>query len=216
MSSNLAFYGGTFDPVHRGHLAVAQAALADPRFKLECIYFVPASIPPHKQGQPITSYADRLAMLELALEESGEKRFVASKLEAPNASGVPNYSVNSVRQIKTQLARERRRSDLYFIVGIDSFRQIGSWRDPVALMRECKFIVASRPGFSLPKPDDLLPAELKKEFHDVAEDRVFLLPTVAEDVSSTQIRDAVANRKPLEAFVTPSVAAYISEHRLYR
>jgi nicotinate-nucleotide adenylyltransferase len=216
VSSNFAFYGGTFDPVHRGHIAVAKAALADPRFKLESIYFVPASIPPHKQGQPITSYADRLAMLQLALAQTGEKGFVASQLEAPNPSGVPNYSVNSVRQLKEILRKEYRDPELYFIVGIDSFRELGSWRDPATLMRECKFIVASRPGFSLPKPSDLLPTELKKEFPKGVEDRVFLLPTVAEDVSSTQIRDAVADRKPLGRYVTAGVAAYIAEHRLYR
>jgi nicotinate-nucleotide adenylyltransferase len=216
VSSNFAFYGGTFDPVHRGHLAVAKAALADPRFKLESIYFVPASVPPHKQGQPITSYADRLAMLQLALSEAKEKRFVASELEAPNPSGVPNYSVNSVRQLREILGKEHSKPELYFIVGIDSFRQIGSWREPAALMRECKFIVASRPGFTLPKPDDFLPTELKNEFPNGAEGRVFLLPTVAEDASSTQIREAVANRKPLGRYVTSAVAAYIAQHQLYR
>ena len=216
MSSNFAFYGGTFDPVHRGHIAVAKAALADPRFKLQSIYFVPASIPPHKQGQPITSYADRLAMLQLALAETNEKRFLASQLEAPNPSGVPNYSVNSVGQLKDTLRREHPDPEIYFIVGIDSFRQIGKWREPAALMRACKFIVASRPGFTLPKPSDLVPNELKNEFPNGAEDRVFLLPMVAEDASSTQIREAVANRKPLGRYVSPSVAAYIAERQLYR
>jgi len=216
VSSNFAFYGGTFDPVHRGHIAVAKAALADPRFKLESIYFVPASVPPHKQGQPITSYADRLAMLQLALSETKEQRFVASELEAPNRSGVPNYSVNSVRQLKEILGKEHSKPELYFIVGVDSFRQIGGWREPATLIRECKFIVASRPGFSMPKPGDLVPAELKKEFPNGLEDQVFLLPTVAEDVSSTEIRDALANRRPLGRYVTPGVAAYIAEHRLYR
>jgi nicotinate-nucleotide adenylyltransferase len=216
VSSNFAFYGGTFDPIHRGHLAVAKAALADPRFKLQSIYFIPASVPPHKQGQPITSYADRLAMLQLALAESGEKGFVASQLEAPNPSGVPNYSVNSVRRLKEILRAEHRDPELYFIVGVDSFRELGSWRDPAALMRECKFIVASRPGFSLPKASDLLPTQLKKEFPEGVDGKVFLLPTVAEDVSSTQIRDAVADRKPLGRYVTAGVAAYIAEHQLYR
>src|SRR5947209_9528077 len=114
VSSNFAFYGGTFDPVHRGHIAVAKAALADSRFKLESIYFVPASVPPHKQGQPITSYADRLAMLQLALSDTKEKRFVASELEAPNRSGVPNYSIDSVRQLKEILGKEHAKPELYF------------------------------------------------------------------------------------------------------
>jgi nicotinate-nucleotide adenylyltransferase len=155
-------------------------------------------------------------MVQLALRDTHENQFVASALEAPNPNGVANYSVNSVRQLREQLQMQHADPQLYFIVGIDSFRQLGSWREPATLIRECKFIVASRPGFSMPKPEDLVPAELQKEFPNGLTDRVFLLPTVAEDVSSTEIREAVANRKPLGRYVTPAVAAYIVEHQLYR
>lgn len=218
---NYAFYGGTFDPVHRGHLAVATAALADPRFKLERIYFVPASVPPHKQGQPITSYDDRLAMLELALKERGEKRLVASKLESPEQAGerpLPNYSIRSIRRLKERLRQEDKNIELYFIVGVDSFLQIGSWREPEELLKECKFIIASRPGFTLPDLASSLLSILSTASGQppTSGERFFLLPTLAEDVSSTQIRAAVTGGQPLGNYVPDSVAAYIQEHGLYR
>ena len=224
MSSNFAFYGGTFDPIHRGHIAVAQAALADRRFNLKGIYFVPASIPPHKQNQPITSYVDRLNMVELALRETNEPRFIASKLESPeNNSEVgqqPNYSIDSIRRLKALIRQQRdmRDPELYFVVGVDSFLQLGSWRQPQELMKECKFIIASRPGFTLPDLATSLITVLSaaSEQPPTAGERFFLLPTVAEVVSSTQIRAAVRSRLPLKDFVPQSVAKYIQEHGLYR
>ena len=212
MSSDYGFYGGTFDPVHRGHLAVAAAALADQRFSLKRIYFIPASLPPHKQGQPITSYDDRFAMLELALQGASERRLIASKLESPDKGSDPNYSIHSVRRLKEILRQEVKDPELYFIVGVDSFLQIGSWRQPEALLNECKFIVVSRPGFAITEAVSALPRDLSH----AASGRVFLLPTVAEDVSSSQIRTALANGQPLGSFVPESVAKYIQQHGLYR
>jgi nicotinate-nucleotide adenylyltransferase len=193
----VALLGGTFDPIHKGHLAIAQAALEDARFALERIVFIPADIPPHKQEVSITPYAHRFAMLELALKD--HPRFELSPMEDPaETKGEPNYSINTVRRFKRE--RHLETENLYFIVGIDSFEHIGKWREPQALMAECRLIVAHRPGYEPPKghPD------------------VAYIEDVSVDVSSTMIRSAVTHREPLEKYVVPAVADYIVKHRLYR
>src|SRR5215468_3429895 len=120
---NIALFGGTFDPVHNGHLAVAHAVMADPRFQLERIYFVPADWPPHKRYDAVTPYADRYKMLELALED--EAWFTVSEIEACTpGKPLPNYSINTVRRFRETLGPD---DVLYFIVGSDSFQHIRSW-----------------------------------------------------------------------------------------
>src|SRR5512146_1773609 len=96
---NIALFGGTFDPVHRGHLAVARAA--QQRFGLKRVYFVPANVPPHKQGRALASYYDRFAMLALAT--AGEKCFIPSALEAPELVEGPSYSIDTVRRLRQRL-----------------------------------------------------------------------------------------------------------------
>jgi nicotinate-nucleotide adenylyltransferase len=199
-----ALFGGTFDPIHKGHLAVAQAALASPRFSLDRIHFIPADIPPHKQQQPLTSWHHRYAMVELALRDFPQ--FTPSRIEDPeNTHGEPNYSINTVRRFKRE--HGLKTEDLYFIVGVDSFRNFSTWRDPEALLQECRFIVASRPGFN--ETNNLILPWVPME-------NIIFLATVAVDISSTQIRQAVARRESLDKYVPPAVAAYIERHQLYR
>ena len=121
-------------------MAIAQASLEDPRFYLDRILFIPADVPPHKQKQPVTPYKDRFAMLELALKDY--PRFELSRIEDPaETKGRPNYSINTIRRIKNE--RGLSTEELYFIVGVDSFLQIDTWREPQAIMSECRLIVAS-------------------------------------------------------------------------
>lgn len=202
----IALLGGTFDPVHKGHLAIAHEALSSPRFGLERVVFIPAHIPPHKQRQPLTPYADRFAMLELALKD--HPRFELSGMEDPAHSGdQPNYSINTIRAFKAE--RGLSSADLFFIVGVDSFLQLHTWREPQAILQECRVIVAYRPGFHGQMNHDVL-------LQSCANQNIDLLETVSVDISSTQIREAVAQGKPLDEYVTPSVAAYIQRHSLYR
>src|ERR1700727_2141284 len=119
---NLALFGGTFDPIHRGHLKVARAAAA--HFGLKQVWFVPADIPPHKQKEPITLYEHRFAMTALAV--AGEKDFIPSLLEAPeqNVSTKerrPSYSIETVRRVKKKLGKS---DHLYFLIGMDAFKDI--------------------------------------------------------------------------------------------
>jgi nicotinate-nucleotide adenylyltransferase len=201
---NFALFGGTFDPIHKGHMTVAQAVLADPRFALERVYFVPADWPPHKKPREISAYSDRYAMVELAIAD--EPKFVASEIDAAIAgASEPNYSINTVKRFKATLAPE---DQLYFIVGADSFRDIRSWREPLALLRACKFIVVNRPGVKLDEALRAAPEGAPAE-------NIFVIESIAEDVSSTEIRAAIAKGRPLEDLVPAAVAQYIRERHLY-
>jgi nicotinate-nucleotide adenylyltransferase len=218
----IALFGGTFDPVHRGHLAVARAA-AD-AFGLSLVYFAPADIPPHKQKRKLTDFQHRFAMLALATAE--DMRFVPSLLDS--FTGQPNYSIDSVRRLKKTLKKSDK---LYFLIGMDAFKDISTWRMPQELLAECEFIIANRPGYSLADvakalPKDLQPADvylrsLRKERANgslvVPGATLHLLKDVHERVSSTQIRAAAArSAKQLARFVPPLVAEYIRKERLYQ
>jgi nicotinate-nucleotide adenylyltransferase len=225
---NIGLFGGTFDPVHRGHLALAKAAME--RCKLHRICFVPANIPPHKQKQPLSAFAHRFAMLALATAE--EKAFVPSMLEAPaeNASSKkekPNYTIDTVRRIKQSFKNSDK---LFLLIGMDAFADIAKWHQCEALFRECEFIVAGRPGYSLADvanslPESLRPrAEVTKPFQKqlVTGDLVlpgatiFLLEDLKQPASATAIRQAAAAGKPMGRFLDSSVAEYIKKTGLYR
>jgi nicotinate-nucleotide adenylyltransferase len=229
---NIGLFGGTFDPVHRGHLALARAALE--RCKLNRIYFVPANIPPHKQRQPIAPFIHRYAMITLATAQ--EKAFVPSLLEAPEESEAttkkerlpkPNYTIDTVRRLKQSL---KSSDQLFLLIGIDAFADIAQWHQPEALLRECEFIVASRPGYSLADVANSLPASLRPKPEVTQPFRkqaatgdlvltgatIHLLDEVHQPVSATAIREAAAAGKPLTKFVGEPVAEYIKKIGLYK
>jgi nicotinate-nucleotide adenylyltransferase len=234
---NIGFFGGTFDPVHRGHLALARAARK--RCNLSRILFVPAHIPPHKQKQPLLAFPHRYAMIALATAQ--EKDFTPSLLEAPEdfdagnpAKGKektrvskPNYTVDTVRRLKQASKKADR---LFLLIGIDAFADIATWHQAETLFRECEFVVASRPGYSLADVANALPASLRprmevtRPFHKQAATgdlvlkgvTIHLLDEVYQPISSTAIREAAAAGKPLGRFVDPAVADYIKKMGLYK
>jgi len=225
---NIAIFGGTFDPVHRGHIVVARAAAA--KFALKQVWFIPADIPPHKQKMPITSFYHRYAMIALAL--AGEKAFVPSLLEAldpgqPAKERKPSYSIDTMRRVKKSLGKS---DHLYFLIGMDAFRDIAKWYKAEELLAECEFIVAARPGYSLADvasslPEKLRPrAEVTKLFRKQQMSGPLVLPGVTlhmlpethENVSATQIRAAADRGAALKRLVPESVAEYIQKERLYR
>jgi nicotinate-nucleotide adenylyltransferase len=231
---NIGLFGGTFDPIHRGHLALARAARE--RCKLSRILFVPANVPPHKQTQPLSPFADRYAMIALAT--ASEKDFSPSLLEAPgdcdegergkkSRAGKPNYTVDTVRRLKRSLKKVDR---LFLLIGIDAFTDIAQWHEAEALFHECEFVIASRPGFSLADVANALPASLRprqevtRPFQKQAATgdlvlggvTIHLLNEVYQPVSSTAIRQAVSAGKPLTRFVEPSVADYVKKTGLYK
>ena len=230
---NIGLFGGTFDPIHLGHSALARAAME--RFGLGRILFVPASVPPHKRAQP-TEYVHRYAMVVLAT--MGEKAFVPSLLEAPEAAlpqvggkrghaPAANYSIDTVRRLQSSLKKADR---LYFLIGIDAFNDISKWHEAEALLRSCEFIVASRPGYSLADianalPESLRPkAEVTKPFSKQPARGDLVLPGVAihllenvqQNISATAIRDAVSAKRSLTRLLDQTVAEYIKKMDLYK
>jgi nicotinate-nucleotide adenylyltransferase len=231
---NVALFGGTFDPVHLGHLAVARAAAE--RLALDRVYFLPAHLPPHKPAQPVAAFGHRYAMVALAT--AGERSFVPSLLESPEHSPAhgANYSVDTVRRFQRTLRKSDR---AFFLIGIDAFLEIAHWRRPETLLRAVEFIIVSRPGYSLAAVEAALPASLRRShaYGPAAAEggaastpsehgaggqlvlpglKLHLLGGVAEKVSATQIRSAAAHGRPLDKFVGPAVADYIRKQGLYR
>jgi len=218
---NIGLFGGSFDPIHRGHLALAQAAAS--RYSLRQVLFVPANVPPHKQKQPLTAFIHRYAMVALGTQD--ERGFVPSLLEATSGGG--NYSIDTVRRLKQTLKKSDR---LFFLVGIDAFRDVAQWHEARALLAECDFIVASRPGYSLRDvaeslPEDLRPpAAVTRPFRKQPAKGDLVLPGVTlhllegvhQSVSATTIRVAAAQGKPLTRWLDPRVVDYIRKHGLYR
>jgi nicotinate-nucleotide adenylyltransferase len=222
---NIALFGGTFDPIHRGHLNVARAAAR--RFRLREVWFIPADIPPHKQEAPITSFFHRYSMVTLAVAD--EPDFLPSLLEAPEPEAHmerrPSYTIDTVRRVKAGLRRGDR---LYFLIGIDAFRDIAKWHKAEELLRECEFIVAARPGYSLEDVASSLPNDLRPRLKELRADGLdealrrrrvilqFLLET-HENVSATQIRTAIKKRGgQLKKLVPDAVAEYIEKEGLYK
>jgi nicotinate-nucleotide adenylyltransferase len=231
---NIGLFGGTFDPVHRGHLALARAAVE--QCKLHRIHFVPANIPPHKQRQPLSPFVHRFAMLALAT--APEKAFVPSLLESPDEAAAPartgkdraekpNYTIDTVLRLKRSFKAADR---LFLLIGMDAFADIAKWHQSEALFRECEFVVASRPGYSLADVANALPERLRprpevtRPFHKqpAAGDLVLpgatvhLLADLHQPASATAIRQAAAAGKPLGRFVDAPVAEYIRKMGLYK
>jgi nicotinate-nucleotide adenylyltransferase len=235
---NIGLFGGTFDPIHRGHLALARAARE--HCKLARILFVPANVPPHKQREPLSAFAHRYAMVALAT--MNDKEFSPSVLESPeeleevdsrrrekrnNLSLKPNYTIDTINRLRQACKKADR---LFLLIGIDAFKDIAQWHKSEELFRECEFVVASRPGYSLADVANALPPRLRprkevtQPFHKQAATgslvlsgvTVHLLDGVHQPISSTAIREASAAGKPLTRFVEPSVADYIKKMGLYR
>lgn len=214
---SVALFGGTFDPIHTGHIAVAQAAQR--RFHLDAIYFIPSARPPHKAKLSLTPFVHRYAMVVLACTH--HKGFVPSIAEAEMDGATPRvyYTIDTVRRFH----REHSEDHLYFIVGADQFLELPTWKNYEALLDCCDFIIASRPGFKLDAlrlvipPEKLAPgAESNSQTIKLRKSSIYLLTTVSSHVSSTEIRDRLEEHESVHGLVPECVEEYIHGQALYR
>jgi nicotinate-nucleotide adenylyltransferase len=190
--------GGTFDPVHNGHLSIANALRA--ALDLERVVWVPAGRPPHKTGQIVSSDRDRLAMLELALAGSAVDQIDTIDIER---SG-PSYTADTLEILTQRFAPAR----LFFLMGEDSLRDLPTWHDPERLLRAAELAVAARPGVD---------ADLESVARQVptVRGRVHLVPTEEIAISSSGIRRRVRENQSIHGLTPAAVEAYIQDHGLY-
>ena len=198
----MALYGGSFDPPHRGHGAVARAA-AD-AYHLDEVVFTPTGLQPLKPGGASAAYADRLAMVSLLCAE--DSRFRASDLDAPHADGTPNYTVDTLESLRREYLPS---TQIFAIAGADSFLDFARWRSAPRLLELAEWIVVSRPGFRLPDIS-------RGGDSDPLNCRVHLLTDVAEDISATELRRLLSHGSDCSAYVPEAVLAYIQDHELYK
>ena len=209
---NVGIFGGTFDPIHIGHLRAAEEVREI--FSLERIYFVPALIPPHKRAHRVTSSEDRLTMVKKALRSN--PCFRLSEIEIKR--GGISYSIDTIETY------EKRFGDLYYLMGLDAFAEIDTWHRYRELFYHANFIVMVRPGEDRPKGRMLFPSEVTHEmevvneatFQHISGKRVYLQDITQLDISATRIRTFVRNEKSVRYLVPTHVERYISSQGLYR
>ena len=195
----IALFGGTFDPPHRGHLAIATAA-AD-TLRLDRVLFAPVGRQPLKPQAHAAPYIDRLSMVMLACEH--DHRFKPSSLDAPNPNGKPNYTVDTLTMLRALYPE----AALFNLVGADSFLALPHWHEPRRLLELAEWIVVSRPGFSL----DSVPLSLTPQERS----RIHLVESVHDSISATEIRQRLHEGNSCEGILLPEVLNYIRAHRLY-
>ena len=186
-----ALLGGSFDPLHSGHLWLVEAALGP----LACdrVWVVPAARPPHKPGRPLAEFRHRLAMCRAALE--GRVGVVVSECEALREG--PSYTIDTLRALAAEAGPA---TEWQVLIGSDMAAEFPAWRDPAGIRALARLAVAARPGTPLPP-----------ELGDAIR-----LPGAPPDISATEVRRRVAAGEPIDALVPPAVARYIQAHALYR
>jgi nicotinate-nucleotide adenylyltransferase len=200
----IGMIGGSFDPIHVGHLSVAGEVLE--RLELSCIMFVPAGQPPHKLDKRLTETEHRLAMVRLAI--AGHSRFALSRVDVDRPG--PAFSVDTVRLLRDQLCSTWGvETQIFFTIGADSLLDLPTWYRPAELLRLCTVVAVERPGYRV----DL--SVVERQFPDAPPIVYFELASPV-DVSSTDIRKRVAEGASIRGMVPEPVEQYIYQHGLYR
>jgi nicotinate-nucleotide adenylyltransferase len=212
----IGLFGGTFNPIHLGHLRAAEE-IGD-GFGLDRVIFIPSSDPPHKKKEGILDANLRAEMVRLAVSDNPRFAMSEAELHRPGKS----YSVETVEHFRCQFGSG---TQLYFIVGLDAFREINTWKEYASLFALCHFVVMTRPGFGKKFSAEHLPVELADDFcYDTqtggyAHKSGFLVyPTeiTGLDISSTRIREYRQRRKSIKYLVPPAVEAFIAANHLYQ
>jgi nicotinate-nucleotide adenylyltransferase len=212
----IGLFGGTFDPIHCGHVKAAEDVQRT--FSFGRILFIPSYIPPHKESEDVASAEHRLKMVELAL--SSHDRFFPSSIEI-DARG-KSYSIVTLNRMKEMFPR----TEAFFMLGIDAFLDIETWKDYEDVLEKCSFVVMSRPGFRLEDARKILSDKYDQRMVEVsgpgAEEnekrsihKIYLLAITPSDISSSEIRERVRTKQPIEGMVPERVEKYIKEKHLY-
>ncbi len=217
----IALYGGTFDPVHVGHMAIAQSLVQ--LFELDEFVFIPAHVAPHKRERRVAPALHRYAMLALATAQAVSQRVSTIELDAPQRP----YTIDTLSQIKGSVGQRAR---LFFVMGADSWMEINTWREWERLLQLTDHIVVTRPGYEFDtshvtpaireKIVDLRGASCEAVLQATRESdnaKIYLTDAVAIAISATALRRAACERRSKEwrALVPPTVADYIEKYRLY-
>ena len=191
--------GGTFDPVHLGHLILAETARDT--LRLDCVYFVPAASPPHKKGRIEASAKDRLAMLELALSDNPD--FQISHIDLNRAG--PHYTSDMVVLARQELGAD---TELWFLMGLDSLIDFPNWHEPERIRSLARLAAATRPGYEI----DFSPLEVKLPgiSHEVT-----LLPMPGVSIASNNLRRRIQHGSSIRYLVPEAVRQYICEKQVY-
>ncbi len=201
MKQAIGIMGGTFDPIHYGHLTAAEFARAE--FKLAKVLLMLAARPPHKQEELILDEEHRLEMLKLAISDNKLLEVSTLELNRPGYS----YTIDTIRYFLDHCPQKK----IYFIMGSDALFTLHTWKEVNQLSRLCNFIVVTRPGYQL-KKDDPQYARLPSDFWD----NVSNLEIPGFDFSSTDIRTRVKQGKTIKYMVPPQVEQYIRRHGIYK
>lgn len=199
--SRIGILGGTFDPIHVGHLVVAEDCWY--QLGLTEVLLVPAGEPPHKRGKLVSAAADRVAMVELAI--AGNPHFRLSRADVDRSGA--SYSVDTVRTVRSEIGPA---AALFFIIGGDSLIDLPSWHEPGALLELCQVVAVNRPGyprFDLGRLESAVPR---------ARDRIIALEVPSLDLAASDIRRRVGEGRPIRYLVPNKVRRYIEERGLYR
>jgi nicotinate-nucleotide adenylyltransferase len=216
-SGRLGILGGTFDPIHLGHLAVARAAAE--ALRLAQVTFIPSRHPPHRRSEPHVSSYHRFGMVALSI--SDEPRFAVSDIELRRDQ--PSYTATTLRSLAGQGLEP---SQIFFILGADAFAEIDTWKEYPTVLDLSNFIVVSRPGVPVRSMEDLLP-DLVGRMRAAAVDGeaqaasdgstlgIYLADALTPEISSTEIRARLGGGLAVAGLVTPVVERYIERHALY-
>ncbi len=210
MNQRTGILGGTFDPVHNGHLALAEAAgqVCD----LDEILLLPAAVPPHKKA-PVATFSERSAMLEIALKKKSSLRCLPIEQFLP----VPSFTIDTLRYLQLHSACP---VDFYFIIGADAFLDIPSWKEGSLVMAAVNFIVFSRTGIKNKKLTKRIKALFYKKknggwFNEKNGKWIYCSFASLPEISSSMVRQCVANRYSIKKLVPSDVVDYIASHALY-
>ncbi len=197
---NIGLLGGTFDPIHNGHIAIAETARK--RVGLDEIIFMPAAQTPLKDNNRISAAEHRIEMVRLAI--AGKPYFRLSTIEMNRAG--PSYTVDTISGLRNVTGDE---NEIFFIIGCDSLAGFPRWKDPERLIQVCRLVAVPRPGCAIPDTDTL-----EKEVPGISKN-VIILDEPLIDISATEIRERVAKGLSISNLVPGLVEEYIRQHKLY-